>query len=378
MLLKRILWHVKRKYAQRQLKIRRANTQRWLVSRTEGRVMALPANPLSPQEEAELKEFYGDLPCKATPFARYYKAVTGRFDKRNIPDDLHYIYIDKYLNNWDMAAYLDNKTYYGILFSEFRQPKTLAMRRKGYWYDGANQLLGQDSDIGPKAVVWGGGVTSLLSTHNNFFIKKAIDSYGGKGVTYIKNGFDSQAEIEAILANPEEDVVIQEGLAQSRDMARLNESSVNTLRIVTLMRKNGETVALSAVVRMGIGNSKVDNASSGGITVGVREDGKLKATAYSVSGKRFDCHPTSGVKFDSVIVPSYKECCRMAVEKARTLPNFRLISWDFAIGEHNEPVFIEANLCDGELDFHQLNNGPLFGHLTEEVIQETMDYWKCK
>lgn len=37
---------------------------------------------------------------------------------------------------------------------------------------------------------------------------------------------------------------------------------------------------------------------------------------------------------------------------------------------NDEPMLIEANLCDGELDFHQLNNGPLFGVDTEEILSE--------
>ena len=41
-----------------------------------------------------------------------------------------------------------------------------------------------------------------------------------------------------------------------------------------------------------------------------------------------------------------------------------------ACDENNEPGLIEANLCDSELDFHQLNNGPVFGEDTELILQE--------
>ena len=47
-----------------------------------------------------------------------------------------------------------------------------------------------------------------------------------------------------------------------------------------------------------------------------------------------------------------------------------MISWDIAIGEDELPVLIEANLYFGQLDFHQLNNGPLFGEDTEEILHE--------
>ena len=43
---------------------------------------------------------------------------------------------------------------------------------------------------------------------------------------------------------------------------------------------------------------------------------------------------------------------------------------DFAVDDNEEVVLIEANLCDGELDFHQLNNGPLFGDDQIEIFDE--------
>lgn len=52
------------------------------------------------------------------------------------------------------------------------------------------------------------------------------------------------------------------------------------------------------------------------------------------------------------------------------MPHFRLISWDFAVDIDHEPVMIEANLRYGELDFHQLNNGPLFGKDTRKILDE--------
>ena len=55
-------------------------------------------------------------------------------------------------------------------------------------------------------------------------------------------------------------------------------------------------------------------------------------------------------------------------------PHFRQISWDFAIDENEEPVFVEMNLCNGELDFHQLNNGPLYGDDTDIILGEVFGH----
>ena len=55
---------------------------------------------------------------------------------------------------------------------------------------------------------------------------------------------------------------------------------------------------------------------------------------------------------------------------SQNFPHFRLISWDIALDKNNNPIIIEANLKYGEIDFHQLNNGPLFGDDTKEILNE--------
>lgn len=168
------------------------------------------------------------------------------------------------------------------------------------------------------------------------------------------------------------DLVVQEGLIQSQTLSEINKSSVNTVRLLTLLKQDGTVKIYSAILRMGINGAKVDNASSGGITVGIKEDGRLKTCAYSAVGVRYDSHPTSGVKFDNYMIPNYDKVKSLVKEQALYFPHFRLVSWDIAIDGDDRPVIIEANLHFGEIDFHQLNNGPLFGEDTELILREVL------
>lgn len=192
---------------------------------------------------------------------------------------------------------------------------------------------------------------------------------GGKGILVCEKDTDRK-EIEDFLNSTSNDIVVQEGLKQSEQMAYLNSSSVNTIRIMTLLRKNGSVKICSSCVRIGLEGSKVDNASSGGIVVGVSEFGQLNKIAYDPDGKSYSAHPSSGVKFDNIVIPSYDKVKDVVVREALSTPQFRLISWDIAIDEREEPILIEANLFVGELEFHQLNNGPIFGDETEEILNE--------
>ena len=121
---------------------------------------------------------------------------------------------------------------------------------------------------------------------------------------------------------------------------------------------------------MGIGAARVDNASSGGITCGVDHDGSLKACAYSPRGVRFDKHPTTGICFDNIRIPNYQKVLDSVKKMHVQIPHFRIVSWDIAIDQVGDPVLVEVNLRAGELDFHQLNNGPLFGDDTNKILDE--------
>ena len=330
-----------------------------LVDRVETRLKDLPESHdgLSKQEIKDLKEYYGKygLTLRSNGFHEFYKRTTGKFDVRFLPEDLYYQRVDRYLNDWSMAKYLDNKTFYPILFYGVRQPKMICYRQNGYWFNGEAILTDKETII------------KILSGQPFVFLKVAQNSYGGHGVKYIEGDkVLQQAE------NIKEDIVVQEPLIQSTNLGMINPSSVNTIRVLSLLRKDGSVKICSMILRMGLGDSKVDNASSGGITIGIQKNGQLKSKAFSVNGISYVSHPTTGVVFNNIVIPNIESVIELVRELTPRFPHFRLISWDIALDQTNTPVLIEANLCDGELDFHQLNNGPVFGKDTDMILKEVL------
>ena len=95
------------------------------------------------------------------------------------------------------------------------------------------------------------------------------------------------------------------------------------------------------------------------ITCGVLDNGKLRDIAYSADGVRSEKHP-QGYIFSDCVIPNFEKVINMVETCHEKMGYFRLVSWDSAIGEDGEPIFIEAILRNGECDFHQYNNGPLF------------------
>lgn len=166
------------------------------------------------------------------------------------------------------------------------------------------------------------------------------------------------------------DSVIQVGIEQHPIMASLNPSSVNTIRILSHLTKEGEIKIRSAIVRIGRSGSYVDNASSGGLTVGIDPDGHMKPHAYDITGLKYTIHPDTQIKFSSITIPNFPQIIDTIKSLQWNIPWFRLLSWDIALDIEGQQVLIEVNMHSGQLDFHQLNNGPVFGEDTQDVLHE--------
>lgn len=135
------------------------------------------------------------------------------------------------------------------------------------------------------------------------------------------------------------------------------------------MMKDGVHI-LSSCLRMGVDKARIDNVTAGGISVGILSDEAMDEFAYNYfTGERTDIHP-QGFVFKGHKGPSYDRAVELVMEAHPVIPNFRLVSWDIAIDDVGDPVLIEANMRKGGINLNQFSNGPLFGELTEQVLDE--------
>lgn len=319
-------------------------------------------------DKDQLKEAssYYDPYFKLNPvFHSFYTEKTGKYCVDYIPDDKWFTDIDRFFNNREKARVLDHKSYYEKMFTgvDVKHPETILHRVNNLWYNEKMKRISLAE------------VEKLVENEETLFVKVSSDSCGGRGVKYIAGSTildNFKNETNNCL-----DVVVQKPIKQHPELYKVGANSINTLRIVSLLSKEGVKV-YSAILRMGIGDAKVDNASSGGITCGIKENGQLKDVAYTMLGEKFDCHPTTKVKFSEVTIPSYKQVIKLVKELHPSIPSFRMVSWDIAIDENAEPILVEVNLCMGQLDFHQLNNGPIFKEDTKKILDEVFNKNKVK
>ena len=323
-------------------------------------VLFLPG--LTGEQSKAVRQYY--YPYKVSTFThREMLAATGEFHPEIITEELYFGYVDPYLNSRKQAVGLENKCLFVKLFPGIRQPKTAALRMNGIWLSSEWEPITHDELI------------AELNRHSEVIIKEAYDSCGGHGVYRIipeKPGETVGEAAERKLAGISGDVIIQQAVRQHEALARLNPTSVNCFRIITLLTAEGVKV-LSAAQKIGAKGAFADNLKSGGYFCGIDSSGKLMPRAYHVNSTEYILKdPETGLVFGGYQIPSFERAVEMVRRAHPMLPCFQLISWDVTIDEDGEPVLIEPNLTNGSLVMHQQTHGPLFGKDTKKIVREAL------
>ena len=135
--------------------------------------------------------------------------------------------------------------------------------------------------------------------------------------------------------------IVEERVIQHPKMAEMCPTSVNTIRIATLLgdKKQGIVYAF-----LRIGNGKVmDNVDQGGMAARIDlESGTLLTVGADKQGNTYTEHPMTHTPIIGFQIPYFKEACDMCLKAAQKVPQMRFVAWDVAITEKG-PVFIEGN-----------------------------------
>lgn len=327
--------------------------KKWFIEMT-GQTKELTAEQLD-----ELKSVWGDIwdTGLVDPlWVQVYSDKTGIYSPEYVGSDIHYYNVEWSRIDYDyLRAFLD-KNYMDVVLPCVKHPVTLIRKIHGQYLD---------VDFNPMSKPQ--AIDKLYENLDpGIVVKISRSSSGGKGVRFLGKGSTKEDISEAIDVDP--DVAVQLVMRQHPEMAKMNASSVNTIRIICIIL-DGESIPLSSVVRIGNSGSRVDNFSSGGVGCGVKPDGRLNDCGYTQKGERYDVHP-NGFVFSEGFVPNFDKVLEAVKRCHMCVPMFGVASWDIAIDEDGEPVLIEYNVGGAGIDIHQYNNGPLYGKYRERIISD--------
>lgn len=322
--------------------------------------------PLQPDQRQEILNFwkpYRNVEKELDWFAFYNANCDDKsLLKYYVPDVIFHSEIDLYFTAARRCDDLDDKNLYDLFFHDVKMPRTVIRKINGQFLDEDYQTISLDQAV------------KLCIEAQQVVCKEARLSLGGHGVHFYDLSQQGVEELKDRLTK-EDNINVQQVIKQHECLNKIHGNSINTIRIMSLFL-DGKVHILSSVLRMGRDGSRVDNACSGGIVCGINEDGTLKEFAFNTRGVHWDQHP-QGLTFKGYKITGYDKCRELAEKLAGRLSTAtQLVSWDLAVGEDGEPILIEANFTWGEIDFHQLCNGPILGDLTEEVLARV--YQKTK
>ncbi|MGC9550987.1 sugar-transfer associated ATP-grasp domain-containing protein [Vibrio metoecus] len=314
-------------------------------------------------EVRELWKYWGFFPVQYYTHDFYSNSCLLKLDemKAYMPSYYFYKIIYPYYDDIEKTtSMLENKIYMKRLFEGvgIPTPMTLFTKLNNVFLLNDNVSVVGETEIN----------LSIEDCSAKRIFIKPVGGRGGKGIIIaekIGSGYFFERNIidYKFLLSLDGDYVVEEGIEQHAEILKVYEQSVNTLRAVTLRKKNGQVELLAVTLRMGINGRKIDNSSAGGRLIGIDlvSGGPLKSYAtYEYGEERFTHHPDSGFLFSELNIPNWKNIKSGIIDSARKLENANLIGWDVAITNEGF-LMIEANTLLG-LDHTQSGVGGLRDH----------------
>lgn len=338
-----------------------SNGRRWLT-KSKKLINLSGVNKLSREQENEINLYYKNLGYSkiSINWHRIYTGCNKQFSVAYVPENLFHLTIEPRLNKTKFTEALTDKNLLSSIFDDIKQPETVIKNSNGFYYD-SNNLISEE-------------IAQQKCENQKLIIKPTIDSGGGKNIIIFttQNGQTDYKKfsIGELFKNYKKDFIVQKIVNQHPKLGQLNSTSLNTFRVMSFLK--GDSVQIiSIIVRMGKEGSITDNSTGGGLSCGVNEDGSLNPIGFeNITGSAYDS-TDSGIPFKEITLPYISDIYSLVNKMHKKAPYFRLISWDLAVDDSGELVFVEYNVSGQDVNFHQLNNGPVLKVLLEDSIKIT-------
>ena len=178
-------------------------------------------------------------------------------------------------------------------------------------------------------------------------IQKPLEEQQGHGVRLFVSTGDLNEDFKRCV---EDNVLLDECIKQDSRMMFGNKS-VNTIRIYTILDSQGKAHVVQAILRVGVGDSVVDNYCGGGCIYPLDLDtGKVDNTGWSHGAdySGIKVHPGTCIQMVGYQIPFWKEVRQYAVALAEHLPEVRCVGWDVVVADN--PFHVD--LIEGNHDAH--------------------------
>ena len=180
-------------------------------------------------------------------------------------------------------------------------------------------------------------------------IVKPLDQSCGRGIEKIKHedGMDTGKLYRELYGAG--CVLAEEVVVQCAEMDSLCNTSVNTIRLVTIYNSDDDVAVAAGAIRMGRAGNYVDNFNHGGLAVILDASTGLSVTdGYDKERITYKTVPEIGTVLKGFRTPQWEECKQLVRDAAKVVPQVRYVAWDVAVSRDRGPLLIEGNDYPGQ------------------------------
>lgn len=207
----------------------------------------------------------------------------------------------------------------------------------------------------------------FLSKHSKFFTKP-INGSGGHGASILDSSSDTAENLYKWCKD--NGMIAEEIVKQHKEMSKYNDSTLNTLRIYTLIDANNNVNLIMGCARFGRKGKYADNFHQGGCGIIIDlETGTACSDAIDRNHSFTDVHPDSGYEFKEWKCPNWQAVVDCVKKSAKKTPNMRYIGWDIGITEEGLPELIEGNYM-ANIDLPQAADQIGKRNIVDPIIKE--------
>ena len=138
--------------------------------------------------------------------------------------------------------------------------------------------------------------------------------------------------IEELYDLKNEGILVEEIVKNHESISILNPTSLNTIRVVTVVDSSNIPHIVSTTLRTGNKGAVIDNAYGGGTFYHIDEKiGVIDAPGKDTLCNSYIIHPSCNIVMPGYKIPNFNDVKQYCLELALKLPGVRYVGWDIAI-----------------------------------------------
>lgn len=249
------------------------------------------------------------------------------------------------LMNMDVNSHAVNDTFLtdyqrdSILLKYSSYDKFFELQDKYSVYLRLKEFFGRSAILVNKDTTWE-EFSQFIKRYNNVFLKPLKGSFGKDAqiIKFTNNELELKSLFEKLKLS---DWIAEELIIQDSSMSKWNPSSVNTIRIPSILTSAGAEI-LAPTMRCGHTGAIIDNAGGGGYIVPFNAaTGQLLGIGRTEDGLYHSMHPGSKLKFEGTI-PQYNQLIELNKRVHSVMSDHKYLGNDYALTP-NGWILIECN-----------------------------------